>query len=218
MKGENESQSRVITSLLTLCSLLLLSGCASFQVASEIQTGRYALLAGKPDVALSHFRRAADLNPDYLLNFSLLDQGVWTYVGQAYYDMGKLPEARQALEQARSRYEQDNLAKLYLGLVLAREGDRQKGLKEIEAGLRGLGDWLAYIDQNHPDGQFWDPGRDLRSAVQKNLAMISGKDINWPELIASAEGLGKKFEEEIELARRDKQEELYKRDGNGGKD
>ncbi len=55
--------------------------------------------------------------------------------------------------------------------------------------------------------------------MQKNLAMISGKDINWPQLIATAEGLGKKFEEEIELTRRDKEEELYKRDGDdGGKD
>ncbi len=204
MKNENQSWSRVRTLLLTLCSVLLLSGCASFQVASEVQTGRSALLAGEPDVALVHFQRAAQLDPDYLLNFTIFPQGVWTYVGRSYYNMGKLSEARQALERARSRYQQDNLSRVYLGLTLAKEGDGPKALKECEAGLRGLRDWLDYIEQSHPDGQFWDPGRDLRSAIQENLAMTSGRDINWPQAIASMEGLGKKFEEEIEFARRDK--------------
>jgi tetratricopeptide (TPR) repeat protein len=205
MKNENRSRTRITTSLVTLCSLLLLSGCASFQVAGEVQTGRQALLAEKPDVALVHFQRAAQLDPDYLLNLAIYPQGVWTYVGRSYYDLGKFSEARQALERARSRYEQDSLARLYLGLILVQQGDRQKGLKECEAGLGGLRDWLDYIAQNHPDGQFWDPGRDLRSAIQENLAMTSGRDINWPQAIASMQGLGKRFEEEIELARRDKE-------------
>lgn len=204
MKNENGSRTRILTSLLGLCSLLLLFGCASFQVAGEVQTGRQALLAEKPDVALVHFQRAAQLDPDYLLNFTIFPQGVWTYVGRSYYHMGKLSEARQAFERARSRYEQDALARMYLGLILVQQGDRQKGLKECEAGLRGLRDWLDYVDQNHPDGQFWDPGRDLRSAIQENLAMTSGRDINWPLAMASMQGLGKRFEEEIELARRDK--------------
>ena len=97
--------------------LLFLSGCVSFQVGGEIQKGRLALLYGKPNVALAHFQRAAELNPGYLLNLSPLDQGVWTYVGLAYYAMGELPEAKRALERARSQYEQDHTAKLYLGLV-----------------------------------------------------------------------------------------------------
>jgi len=209
MKNENRSWTRITTLFLSLCSPLLLFGCTSIQVAGDVQTGRQALLAGKPNEALSHFRRAADRSPDYVLNFSLADEAIWTYVGRAYYDMGKLPEARQALEQARSRYGHDMLAGLYLGLVMVREGDRQKGLKEIEASVKGLGDWVDYIDQSHPDGQFWDPGRDLRSAVQENLAMISRKDINWPQLIASAEGFGKKCEQEIDFARQQKVEELH---------
>jgi tetratricopeptide (TPR) repeat protein len=158
---------------------------------------------GDPKVALAHFQRAADSDPNYLLNFSLLDEGVWTYVGRAYYAMGKLPEAQQALKRARSQYEQDHLAKLYLGLVFMRDGDRQRGLRETEDGLRGLGDWLAEIQRNLQEGRFWDPGRELRREIQRSLATIKGRDINWAELIASGEWLGQKFEEEIDLAKRD---------------
>ena len=199
-----------------LSLLVLLAGCTSLQVGSNIQMGRTALKTGHPEIALVHFRRAAQLDPNYVLDFTLLPQGVWTYVGRTYYTQGKLPEARKALEQARSLHPEDNLAKLYLGLVLARDGDRQKGLREIETGLARLTEWLDDLDQNHPDGQFWDPGRDLRNEMQKDLAMISGKDIDWPRLISSGEWLGKKFEEEIDRARHDKQEELFKRNGDNG--
>ncbi len=211
MKSENKSQTRIMTSLLTLLPLLLLSACASIRVPGEVQTGRHALLAGRPDEALSHFRRAADQNPDYLLNFSLLDEGIWTYLGRAYYAMGNLPEARQALERARSRYEEDHLAKLYLGLVLARDGERQKGLREIEAGLTGLAGWLDYIDRYRSDGRYWDPGRRLRNEIQRNLGMIQGRDINWAQLIASGDWLGKEFEMEVDFVKRDKY--LYEHDG-----
>jgi hypothetical protein len=33
--------------------------------------------------------------------------------------------------------------------------------------------------------------------------MIAGKDIDWPKLIASGEWVGKKFEEESDVARQD---------------
>lgn len=194
-----------------LLALLLLSGCVAFQVGSEIQSGRFALMYGDPKAALPHFQRASELNADYLLNFSLLDEGVWTYVGRSYYAMGKLPEARQALERARSRYDQDNLAKLYLGLVLARDGDRERGRREIEAGLKGLRDWLDYIDQYSLDGRYWDPGRRLRGAIQRDLKMIEGRDIDWPQLIGNAEWLGNEFEHEIDFAKRDKY--LFEHDG-----
>ena len=213
MKSENEPWTRIMTSILTVWSLLLLSGCASVQVATEVQTGRQILLAGNPKAALVHFQRAAALDPDYLLNFSLLDEGIWTYMGRAYYAMGKLPEARQAFERARSRYEEDHLAKLYLGLVLARDGERQKGLREIEAGLRGLGGWLDYIDQYRSDGRYWDPGKRLRNEIRSNLGMIQGRDVNWAQLIASGESLGKEFEMEVDFAKRDKY--LYEHDGGG---
>jgi len=164
-------------SLAMLSAVMFLSGCVSIQVGGEIVRGRAQLLYGDPKVALANFQRAAELDPDYLLNLSILPEGVWTYVGRAYYATGNLPESRKALERARSRYGQDNMAKLFLGLVQARDGDRARGLKEIEAGLKGLHEWLDYVEQYHPEGRFWDNDRHLRSAIQKTLATISGKDI-----------------------------------------
>ncbi len=186
-----------------LSSFILLSGCAGFQIGGEAQRGRTALLGGNPHAALGHFRRAAELEPDYLFNYYPLEQGVQTYLGRAYYATGNLPAARQALERARSRYKQDHMAKLYLGLVLARDGDRQRGLRELQAGLQGLIAWLDFMQQIPHEAIFWDPGGDLRSEAQRSLAMIAGRDINWKELIASAEWLGQQFDEEVDRARYD---------------
>jgi len=186
---------------------LFLSGCTAIQVGGDIQRGRKALLYGDPKVALAHFQRAAELDPDYVNNWSPLRVGVWTYIGRANYTTGNLADARKALERARSRHEDDQLAKLYLGLVLARDGDRDRGLREIETGLKGLTGWFDYIEQYHPDGRFWDPGRPIRKEIQKDLAMISGKEFSWPELISSGEWLGRTLEEEIDKARKDEMEE-----------
>ena len=194
---------------------LLLPACTSWQVGSNIQRGRTELLRGDPKSALVHFRKAADLDPDYVLNFTQLPQGVWTYVGRAYYNQKEFSEARQAFEKARSRHQEDNLATLYLGLVLARDGNRQKGIQELDAGLTGLRDWLDYLEYYHPDGRFWDSSKRIRSEIKVGLAMISGKDIDWPKLIASGEWIGKKMEEEIDSARMDKIDELYRNNGDG---
>jgi len=188
-----------------LIFVLIFSACSpSFQVGGEIQAGRYALLTGKPDLALPHFQRAAELDGNYILDFSPFQEGVWTYVGRAYYATGRLADARAALERARSRYEHDYLARLYLGLVLARDGDRNRGRREIEGGMRGISDWLDYITYNTYYGHFWDPLREIRSEIQSSLAMTSGEDLDWHKLIASAEWVGEKMEEEIDKARRDK--------------
>ncbi len=194
--------------------LLFFSGCASFQVGGNIQKGRLALLYGDPNVALEHFQRAAKSDPNYLLDFSIFDEGVWTYVGRAYYAMGKLPEAQKAFERARSLHRQDHLAKLYLGLVLVRDGDRPRGVREIETGLRGLADWLDYVERYETESRYWDPGLHLRKEIQRSLAMIESGDINWSHLIARGEQLGREFEEEIDESQKQFQDDLGK--GNGG--
>lgn len=187
----------------TLQFAIFVSACGSaFQVGTEIQAGRYAMLTGKPDMALPHFSRAAELDANYRLDFSPFQEGVWTYVGRAYYDTGKFSEARQALERARSRYDDDQLAKIYLGLVLARDGDRERGLKELQGGMRGLHDWLEHIVYNTEYGQYWDPNREIRSEIQRNLAVATGREPDLKSLIANAEWLGKRMEDEIDLARR----------------
>jgi len=121
--------------------LFFLSACA---VETKVQQGRMALLYGDPEVAVGLFQSGAELDPNHFY-FSVFPQGIWTYVGRANYAVGRYPEARQTLERAISLHKDDNMAKLYLGLTLTRSGDRQRGLKEIESGLRGLNEWLDYI-------------------------------------------------------------------------
>jgi hypothetical protein len=70
--------------------------------------------------------------------------------------------------------------------------------------MRGITSFLDYINQaqRFSIGQFWDPGRDIRRAIQSDLAMISGKDLDWQRLTANTEWLGIRMEEESDLARR----------------
>jgi tetratricopeptide (TPR) repeat protein len=194
----------------------LISACAAFQVGSQIQPGRYALLRGDSKAALAHFRRAAELDPDASIRVGPMKEGVWTYLGRAYYDSKDFAAARKALEQARSRHPDDAFAPLYLGLVLSRDGDRQTGVKELRAGLTGLKDWLEYINQYTIDAPYWDPGAIIRSRIEKDLAAIEGRDINWPELIASVERVGLDIESEPDEVRRQKRKE--RRDSAKGDD
>jgi tetratricopeptide (TPR) repeat protein len=193
---------------LVLLSLVLLSGCAGLQVSGEVQRGRKQLVTGNANAALGHFQRAAELDPNYVTDFTPLQQGVFTYVGKTYYTVGKLPEARKALEQAVSRHRDDYLARLYLGLALARDGNREGGLKEVTSGMRGIHDWLEWIDRNTQYGQYWDPGRKIRSQITTDLAMASGREFDLQGLMTSAEWVGRQMEEEIDLARRDQAKDL----------
>jgi tetratricopeptide (TPR) repeat protein len=190
---------------LALFSLFVfLAGCTSLQTGGELQYGRQALLEGKNEAALGYFYNAAQKDPNYVYaTGSSPKQGVWSYVGRSEYLTGRLPQARQTLERALSANQQEDIARLYLGLTLAREGDRQRGLKEIEGGMRGINSFLDYISQaqRFSIGQFWDPNRDIRSAIQSDLAMISGKDPDWQRLTADTEWLGIRMEQESDLAR-----------------
>ena len=53
-------------------------------------------------------------------------------------------------------------------------------------------------------GIYWHPDNHLKSKIEESLAMIGGENINWAELIANSEWLGKEFEEEINPAERNK--------------
>jgi tetratricopeptide (TPR) repeat protein len=191
---------------LALFSLFVfLAACTSLQSGGELQYGRQALLAGKNEAALGYFQSAAQKDPNYVYaTGSSPRQSVWSYVGRSEYLTGRFPQARQTLERALSANRQEDITRLYLGLTLAREGDRQRGLKEIEGGMRGINNFLDYISQaqRFSIGQFWDPDRDIRRAIQSDLAMISGKDLDWQRLTANTEWLGIRMEEESDLARR----------------
>jgi tetratricopeptide (TPR) repeat protein len=205
-------------SSLALFSLLVfLVGCTSLQTGGELQYGRQALLKGNNEAALGYFYSAAQEDPNYVYaTGSSPKQSVWSYVGRSEYLTGRFPQARQDLERALAGNREEDIARLYLGLTLAREGDRQRGLKEIESGMRGINNFLDYINQaqRFSIGQFWDPGGDIRSAIQSDLAMISGKDLDWQRLIVDTEWLGIRMEAESDLARR-QEAEARSRDSNG---
>ena len=203
--------------LVVFSLLVFLAGCTSLQTGGELQYGRQALLKGNNETALGYFYSAAQEDPNYVYaTGSSPKQSVWSYVGRSEYLTGRFPQARQDLERALAGNREEDIARLYLGLTLAREGDRPSGLKEIEGGMRGINNFLDYINQaqRFSIGQFWDPGGDIRSAIQSDLAMISGKDLDWQRLTADTEWLGIRMEQESDLARR-QEAETRSRNGNG---
>jgi hypothetical protein len=81
-----------------LSLILLLSGCAGFQAAREVNSGRQAYLIGNNEVAYAHFQRAAEVDPNYVYG-TALRHGVWSYVGRVNYDMGRLPQRARHLSE-----------------------------------------------------------------------------------------------------------------------
>ncbi|HEU4341734.1 MAG TPA: tetratricopeptide repeat protein [Candidatus Binatia bacterium] len=165
-------------------------------------------MIGNSEAALAYFQQAAETNPDYIREAALFREGVWTYLGRAQYNLGKWAEARRSFERALSIYKDDYLARLYLGLTLARAGDHTQARREIETGLKGLYDWIEYMNATSPLTAFWDPLREIRSAIEKELAMIGGRDIEWPKLIANVEWIGQRMEQEIDAVRRDQRRQF----------
>ena len=190
---------------LTWLSLIgILIGCAAYQVAGQVQSGRMALLVKEPERALPYFLEAAKGDPNYVYYSSYYREGIWTYLGRSQYATKRYSEARQSLERALSLDRDDNLARLYLGLTLARSDELLRGVKEIHSAMKGLYDWIEYINRTRSFEAYWDPAREIRKAIEKDIA--PGNDLVNPEqLIADAEWLGYKMEDEIENVRRDKQ-------------
>ena len=189
------------------------------QTATEVNSGRQAYIIGNNEVANAYFRSAAQRDPNYIYG-TALRQGIWSYVGRTEYATGRFPQAREALDRALSANNDENIAiaRLYLGLTLARTGDRQKGLQEIEGGLKGMQSFLEYITETfrYSFGRFWDPGYEIRSAIKGDLAMISSRELDWQRLITESEWLGKMMEEEGDKARRQQAEEESRDSGGRG--
>ena len=185
---------------LVLFSLVVfLSGCgAGSQSGADVAQGRQALFAGNNQGALGFFQSAAQADPNYAYG-AVLTEGVYSFLGRAQYLTGQYAPARQSLEKDLAQRPGDNLARLYLGLTLARLGDRPSGLKDIEAGTKGIGDFVNNIVK-YPEGTYWDPARAIRNSVSSNLTMISSGNIDWPTLIANSESLASAFEQEPDRA------------------
>ena len=186
-----------------------LSACASFQSAGDVAQGRQALFKGNNQAALGYFQAAAQADPNYIYGTEL-QEGTLSFLGRAQYLNGDYARARSTLEKALARHKDDNVARLYLGLTLARQGETQNGLRDIDAGMEGIYDFLNYIADSFrfTYGQYWDPGRDIRSAIERDRAIIASGKIDWPALIAEGEWIAMKTEREPDLARH--QQELQR--------
>lgn len=101
-------------------ALLFLAGCATLESQGEFAAGRQALIKGDANSALTYFQRVAGGDPNYVTNYTVFRESIWTYVGRSQYSAGKFPDAKQAFEKALSYVNDDQLARLYLGLTLLR--------------------------------------------------------------------------------------------------
>ncbi len=176
--------------------LLLISGCSG--VGSDVQAGRNALQSGRANDAIGYLARAAEADPNYKIPYRVR-VGVLTYLGRAYLEAGKDTEARRTLERAVNLDKDDPFAHLYLGIAMLQTGERERGRKEAEDGLRAIDDTLEYIAEDRVYGFYWDPGMEIRNDIRKSIAA----KLDDAQLTMAGERIGRQFDEEIDKARRD---------------
>jgi len=189
--------------------LLSISGCSG--VGSDVLAGRNALQTGRPNDAVGYLAQAADADPNYKIPYRVR-AGVLGYLGRAYLETGKDKEARQTLERAVSLDGNDPFAHLYLGVAMLKTGERERGRKEIEDGLRVIDDTLEYIAADRVYGFHWDPGMQIRNDIRKTLAA----KLDAAQLAMAAERIGRQFDDEIDKARRDEARKGGGGEGGGG--
>ena len=175
--------------------LLVISGCST--VGGDVQAGRNALQTGRPNDALGYLTRAAAADPNYKIPYRV-QIGVLSYLGRAYLETGNDIEARRTLEKAVQVDNDDPLAHLYLGIALLKTGERERGRKETEAGLRSINDTLDYIEEDRVFGFHWDANMQIRNDIRKTLAA----KLDDSQLIMAGERIGAEFDEEIDKVSR----------------
>jgi tetratricopeptide (TPR) repeat protein len=191
---------------LSAVALMLLCGCAGFEIAGEFSGGRQALLRGDASDSLAYFERVAATDPNYRSSDLPLQEGIWTYIGRAQYQSGRYAEAKASLEKALAQHSDDDMARLYLGLTLARAASRGKNenqlaqaAKELTAAFTGLRDNLGEFGATSRRGN-WDPGGDIQKEIGNALTLLGSRNPDWSQLVASGEWLGQRLEEEIDRA------------------
>ncbi len=181
-----------------------LSSCTTVQVSKDVQSGRAALKQGRPEEALTHFEAAARQDPSYTTRFTLLNTGIWTYIGRAYYEMGEKEKALASLKRAKNSTSDDYFARIYLGLVMSQNGKEREGIAELDAGLERLEIWLESLPGQSQGGQYWDPDGHLQKTIAETRSLLREERINLARVDENVRWLGKKFENEIEEVRHDK--------------
>ncbi len=181
-----------------------LSSCTTVQVSKDVQSGRAALKQGRPEEALTHFEAAARQDPSYTTRFTLLNTGIWTYIGRAYYEMGEKEKALASLKRAKNSTSDDYFARIYVGLVMSQNGKEREGIAELDAGLERLEIWLESLPGQSQGGQYWDPDGHLQKTIAETRSLLREERINLARVDENVRWLGKKFEKEIEEVRHDK--------------
>jgi hypothetical protein len=110
-----------------------------------------------------------------------------------------------ALDRALTSDKNDYVALLYHGTTLVRSNERDRGFAEMETALNALHHWLEDLTSESSAGDYWDPGRQIRQAIETGLA---GKPTAI-ELVVTAQRVGKQLEGEIDRAEQDKVRSLY---------
>jgi len=121
--------------------VLIIAGCSSLESGGEFASGRRELMSGNSAVAVTYFEPIAKRDPNYVPPFSTFRESIWTYLGRAQYQSGKLVEAKSSLERALVQITNDSIAKLYLALTNLRLQTTEKvtnpfTLQDISFALR----------------------------------------------------------------------------------
>src|SRR5258705_4426314 len=211
-KSKSMKQTALIYGLLLLASVY---GCAGSQAAQQIRQGRLALLTGNPEIAVQHFEQAAAL--DSKNSGSPLQQSAWTYVGRAYYGTMQYSLARQALDRALAQNKEDDIARLYVGLIGAHEQINESSRKQIQAGLQGVYDRIEYIKRFTFAAEFWGPSGQLSAELLALIKTVAAPQVDWSGVIPRIEELGLKIENEVDQSQRDELNR-YRGGGSGGGD
>ncbi|HEY7323169.1 MAG TPA: tetratricopeptide repeat protein [Candidatus Binatia bacterium] len=204
--NENKANQTDLRRLLvvSMAAFVFVAACATLQTEQDVKDGRVALMTGRPDDAVKYFSRAAESNPNYKTPY-VLRESVWTYLGRAYYETGKYPEARTTLDKALASDNNDYVARLYLGMTLVRSNDPDRGRAEMETALNGIYEWLENLSSDSPEGNYWDTNKQIRKSIESGLAEKPAAI----ELVVTAQRVGKQLEEEIGRAQRDNIQSLY---------
>src|SRR5262245_57789707 len=89
----------------------------------------------------------------------------------------------------------------------ASDNQRNQAGKELNTALNGLREWLDYTVAYTPQGKFWDPAGQIRDQIQVCLKQLAARPTDWDRLMANAESVGFRLEEESDRARRDESAE-----------
>jgi len=192
-----------MNSLVVIAFLAFLSACATgnFRTGGNVAQGRQALFEGNYQAALADFQAAAQENPNYVYG-SLLQEGVWSYIGRTQYLLGQYPQAQQTLTRALTQRKSNDVVNLYLGLTQIRLGERDAGREKMEIGMKGIAAFINFITQQYryDIGQYWDPGHAIRNRIQNALAIAASPNVDWQQLLTQGEWIGINFEQEPDRA------------------